>query len=231
MKTQINNPALKFLPIAFIAAASFFSSCKKNNDDDTTNASLNANVKVVNAADGSQSQDFYLDNVKLDASAVAYAQGSNYFSEKQGSHTAKFTNSGSTTANVSFNVSLQADSNYTIYYTLNGSTSASVVTTDNLTAPAANMAKVRFINLSNAFTANVDFGLSATSKLITNLAARVVSAYSQVAAGTTFYLYSAGSVTTMLTIPATTIQAGKIYTIYVSGSTTLDLTYNIVAEN
>ncbi|WP_179412433.1 DUF4397 domain-containing protein [Mucilaginibacter sp. E4BP6] len=230
MKTQINKPLLKFLPVAFIAAGSLFASCNKNNDA-SVNGSLSAKVKVVNTVDGSSAQDFYLDNVKLDASAVAYEQSSDYLAAKSGSHTAKFTNSGSTTANVSFNVSLQTDSNYTIYYTSNGSASSSVVTTDNLTAPAANMAKVRFINLSNAVTTNVDFGVSATSKLITNLAARAVSAYSQVTAGTTFYLYSAGSINAMLTIPATTIQAGKIYTIYISGSTTLDLTYNIVAEN
>jgi hypothetical protein len=229
MKIQINKPSLKFLPIAFIAAASIFTSCNKGNY--TGSASLNAKVKIVNAVDGSAAQDLYLDNVKLDASAVAYTQSSDYLTAKSGSHAAKFTNSGSTTANVSFNVSLQADSIYTIYYTSNGSASSSVITTDNLTAPAANMAKVRFVNLSNAVTSNVDFGISATSKLVTNLAARTASAYSQVAASTTFYLYSAGSINAMLTIPATTIQTGKIYTIYISGSTTLDLTYNIVAEN
>jgi hypothetical protein len=231
MKIQFNKPSFKLLPVAFIAAASIFTSCNKNNNQGSANGALNAKVKIVNTVDGSSAQDFYIDNVKLDASAVAYTQSSDYLSTKSGSHTAKFTNSGSTTANVSFNVSLQADSNYTIYYTANGSTTASVVTTDNLVAPAANMAKVRFINLSNAVTSNVDFGISATSKLITNLAARAVSAYSQVAANTTFYLYSAGSINAMLTIPATTIQAGKIYTIYISGSTTLDLNYNIVAEN
>jgi hypothetical protein len=230
MKIQIKKSAITFLPLVFIASASVFTSCKKGNDS-AVNASLSAKVKIVNTADGSSPQDFYLDNVKLDASAVAYTQSSDYLTAKSGSHTAKFTNSGSATANVSFNVSLQADSSYTIYYTSNGSASSSVVTTDNLTAPAANMAKVRFVNLSNAVSSNVDFGVSATSKLATNLAARAVSAYSQVAAGTTFYLYSAGSANSMLTIPATTIQAGKIYTIYISGSTTLDLTYKIVAEN
>ncbi|MHB8208063.1 DUF4397 domain-containing protein [Mucilaginibacter sp.] len=230
MKIQIKKTTLKFLPLVFIASASIFTSCKKGNDS-AINASLNAKVKIVNAVDGSSPQDLYLDNAKLDASAVAYTQSSDYFTAKSGSHAAKFTNSGSTTANVSFNVSLQADSSYTIYYTGDGSASSSVVTTDNLTSPAANMAKVRFVNLSNAVTSNVDFGISATSKLVTNLAARTVSTYNQIAAGTTFYLYSAGSINAMLTIPTTTIQAGKIYTIYISGSTTLDLTYNIVAEN
>ncbi|MFI5157523.1 MAG: DUF4397 domain-containing protein [Sphingobacteriales bacterium] len=230
MKIQISKPSLNLLPVVFFAAASVFTSCNKNNDA-SANASLNAKVKIVNTVDGSSAQDFYLDNAKLNSSAVAYTQSSDYLTAKSGSHTAKFTNSGSTTSNVSFNVSLKADSSYTIYYTANGSTTASVVTTDNLTAPAANMAKVRFVNLSNAVTSNVDFGVSATSKLVSNLAARTASAYSQIAAGTTFYLYSTGSANAMLTIPATTIQAGKIYTIYVSGSTTLNLTYNIVAEN
>lgn len=230
MKIQMIKPTLKLFPLAFIAAASIFTSCKKGNDS-AVNASLNAKVKIVNTVDGSSPQDMYLDNAKLNSSAIAYAQSSDYLTAKSGSHAAKFTNSGSATANVSFNVSLQADSSYTIYYTSNGSTNSSVVTTDNLTAPAANMAKVRFVNLSNAVTSNVDFGVSATSKLVTNLAARSVSAYSQVTAGTTFYLYSTGSINSMLTIPTTTLQAGKIYTVYISGSTTLDLTYNIVAEN
>lgn len=229
MKNYLSKTHFKFLPILLIGATSVFTSCNKDNVNGS--ASLNAKVKIVNAVDGSASQDLYLDNVKLDASAVAYGQSSDYLTEKSGNHAAKFTDSGSTTANTSFNVSLQADSSYTIYYTSNGSVTSSIITTDNLTAPAANMAKVRFVNLSNAVTGNVDFGLSATSKLVTNLAARTVSAYSQIATGATFYLYSTGSINAMLTIPATTIQAGKIYTIYISGSTNLDLTYNIVTEN
>ena len=229
MKKYFKKPQLKFLPILFIGVASAFTSCKKDNSNG--GSATTAKVKIVNAADGSASQDLYIDNVKLDASAVAYTQSSDYFTENAGSHSAKFTNTGSTTANVAFNVTLQADSSYTIYYTGSNATQGSIVTTNNLTAPSAGMARVRIINLSTAAAANIDFGLSATSKLVTNLAYRAVSAYNTINANTALYLYAAGSIDAMLNIPATTIQAGKIYTIYISGSTAIDIKYNIVAEN
>lgn len=229
MKTFKNTLEFKYLFLFVVIVMAAFSSCKKDNNDDTTG--LSAYVMVTNAAEGSSAQDFYMDNAKVNSSAVAYTQSSDYLTANSGDHQARFSNSGSTTANASFSLSLQPGQYYSVYYTGGASASSSAVTTqDDRTPPPSGKAKVRFIHLSSAAASSVDFGLSATNKLVTGLAYKAASAYYTVDANTTFALYAAGSATASLSIP-TTIQAGKIYIVYVSGSTTATITYHVVAQN
>lgn len=229
MNTIKNTPGFKYLFFLIVFAIAALSSCKNNDED--VNASVKAHVMITNAAEGSSAQDMYVDDNKVNASAVAYTQSSGYNDVSAGDHQAKFVNSGSTTANASFSLSLQAGQYYSLYYTGGGTGSANyVVAQDDMSAPPSGKAKVRFIHLSSAAAATVDFGLSATNKLVTGLAYRAASAYYTVDANTTFLLYASGSATSSLSIP-TTIQAGKIYTIYVSGSTTTDISYHVIAQN
>lgn len=230
MKTFKNTLQFKYLFLLVIFAIAALTSCKKDDD-----ASLNgtAYIMVTNAAEGSAAQDFYLDNAKLNASAVAYTQSTSYLNSTPGSHTAYFSNTGTTTANTSLSFSTSLGGYYSVYYTGGASASSSsyVVAQDDQSAPSSGKAKVRFIHLaSGAANTAVDFGINATNKLVTGLAYKAVSAYNTVDANTTFSLYAAGSTTALLSIPVT-IQAGKIYTIYVSGSTTATLSYHIIAQN
>jgi len=223
---SIKLPNLFILLLVGLTAA--FTSCTKDNGSGNT---ATAHVRIVNAFDGSASQDLYLDNVKLNSSAVAYAQNTDYLSAMAGSHNAKFTNSGSATANVAFSVSLQASNYYTIYYTTNDTTKSAFVTHDNATAaPSTGKAKVRFVQLSSAAASTVDFGIASSTKLATNLAYKVMSDYYEVDANTSFSLYASGSQSVLLSIP-TSVQAGKIYTVYVSGATALTLSAHVIAEN
>jgi len=227
MKNEsIKLPSLFILLLVGIAAA--FTSCSKDKNNNNTPS---AHVRIVNAFEGSASQDLYLDNTKVNSSAVAYAQNTDYLSAMAGSHNGKFTNSGSATANVAFSVSLQASNYYTIYYTSNDTTKSALVTHDDTTAtPSTGKAKVRFVQLSSAAASAVDFGITSSSKLVTNLAYKAVSTYYEVDANTSFSLYASGSQTVLLSIP-TSVQAGKIYTVYVSGATALTLSAHVIAEN
>ncbi len=224
MKTKFNLPSPKLLSILFstaLLATVCLSSCKKN---DNNQAGISANVMAVNAAQGSAAQDFYVDNNKLSTSAITYAQNTNYISISNGSHTAEFRNS--TTVNSSVGVNFAPGSYNTIYFTNNNET---VVTQDDRTPPPSGKARIRFVHLASAVTGAVDIGLATGNKLVTNLAYKAASAYYDVDAATAFSLYLAGSSSSALSIP-TTIQAGKIYTIYVSGSTIPTLKYNIVVQ-
>ena len=72
MKTIFDSKKLRSLSLALITIILFaagLSSCSKN---DNSNSSTSAYVQVSNAADGSSSQDFFVDNTKLTTSAVAY---------------------------------------------------------------------------------------------------------------------------------------------------------------
>lgn len=227
MKIIKSKSRLTLLTLLFAGITGLFASCSK---DDSNTTSAYASVKIVNAVRGSAAQDLYIDNTKLNTSAVAYGQSSDFLSAKSGDHQAKFTNTGSATANTAFTLSLQGSGHYTIYYTGNDTTNTSFTTQNDITAPAAGKAKVRFIQLSTALASAVDFGVTGSSKLATSLTYKAVTAYYEVDPNTTFSLYASGSLTAFLSIPAA-LQAGKVYTIYTSGNTALSVTYNIVAEN
>lgn len=230
MKNSRNTLGFKYLFLLIIITVAALSSCKK--DEDNKSANNMASIMVTNSAEGSASQDLMLDNATVSGSTVAYAQSSNYLTVKSGDHQAKFVNSGSATANATFNTSFQSGQHYSIYYTGDASSSSSsyLVTQDDLSAPAAGKAKVRFIHLSSAAASTIDLGIAAGNKIVNGLAYKAASAYYTVDANTTFLLYASGSATVALNM-ATTVQAGKIYTIYVSGSSVATITYHVVAQN
>jgi len=232
MKTLTNKGSFKYLFLFVAAGIAGLSSCKKD-DNPSSPAVIKqaAYVSITNAVEGSLAQDLYLDGVKvnLSAQAVSYGQTSSYLTSTEGTHAGNFTNTNTTTATASVNVTFTGGQYYSIYYTGSGSGQSSVTLVDDLTAPAAGKAKVRFVQLSQALTAGVDFGINATTKLVSNLAYKAASAYNSVDANTTFFLYASGSTTATLSLPVT-IEAGKIYTIYVSGNTTATLKYNVVVQ-
>jgi hypothetical protein len=198
-------------------------SCSKN---DSNSVSLSAYVTAVNSAEASAPQDFYADNSKINASGLAYTQTTAYLAVQAGDHQVQFKTSGTTTVNSSSTISTVGNNYYTVFYTDDKST----VTTHDERAASSGKARVRFINLSSAVTSGVDFGLTAGNKLASGLAYKAASAYYDVDAATTFSLYAAGSSTVMLSIPAT-IQAGHIYTIYISGATQATVTYHVLVQN
>lgn len=229
MKTSpiwFNKP---LLTVVLFSILGFASSCSK--DDDDASASGTAHVMIVNSVEGSSAQDFYLDNAKVNSQAVAYTQTNGYFDVAAGNHKADFKTSGSTTVTSTSNVDLQAGKYYTIYYSGSGSTTSTVTTEDDLSAPAAGMAKVRFVHLSSAAASAIDLGVTGGSKLVTGLAYKTASAYYSVAPATSFQIFTAGSATSSLTLNSLGLQAGKIYTVYVSGSSTTSISYHVIVNN
>jgi len=225
MKAYFNfkNPkTLSILFAAFVLISIGITGCKKNNDTEVTGTAF---VRAVNSAEASAPQDFYVDDNKQNTSALAYTQTSSYSTVTAGAHNAQFRTSGTTTVNVSGGVFLNPNTYSTFYYC---SDNTAVPVQDDNTNPQTGKARVRFINLSAALNSNVDFGLTAGNKIVTNLAYKTASAYNEVDAATSFSLYAAGSSSAALTIP-TTIQAGKIYTIVISGNAAV--TYNVYVQN
>jgi len=228
MKTKSNFKTPKTLSFSFflfllaITVTSMIS-CNKNSD----NANVSANVMAVNSAQASSPQDFYVDNAKVNSSAIAYTQNSGYTSIGSGNHAAQFKTSATASVNTSFNFSASPAAYYTVVFTDNNT--ASTYQNDR-TTPQSNNARVRFINVSSALTGNVDFANNTGASVVAGLAYKAASAYSEIAAGTTFKLSASGSSTVLLNIPVT-LQAGHIYTIFISGATSATITYTLVAES
>lgn len=223
MKTSNRFINLKFKGIlsGLIAVTMLVSSCSKN--DNKIVVEGEAKVMVANSASGSQPQDFYLSSTKLTASAVVYNESTSYITTPAGNDLkAEFKNSGSTTANFTGYVNLASGENYTFFYTstVNGSGNSSAVFKDDKTSPAAGKAKVRFVNLAQGL-ASANLIVSGGASWASNVAFGTASNYFEVDPGTfTLQTVLSTSISTTANLGSFTLQAGKIYTIYTSGSLT-----------
>ncbi|HTK19039.1 MAG TPA: DUF4397 domain-containing protein [Mucilaginibacter sp.] len=227
MKTSSKSKNLRSLSLSIVAVALLalvLSSCSKKNDE---NENMSAYVKVTNAAEGSAAQDFYLDDAKLTASAVTYGSSSDFVAASTGNHQGKFEDSGTATVNASFSLSLQAGKYYSVFYA-DGKSYGSFA--DDRTTPQSGKIRIRFINLCSALGTAADFGITTGSKVASNLAYKAASAYYDVDPSVALSLYATGSSNALLSIPGT-FEAGHIYTIYISGTTTASITAHVIAEN
>lgn len=212
------------------AMVAVFPSCTKDDAGAGLNLTGTVNLRIVNGAEGSGAQDFFLDNTKVNSSAVAYTETTAYTTTNAGSRQGQFKASGSSTTTASANLVFEKDKYYTVYLGGSASSSSVVATSDDMTPPPSGKARVRFVHLSSAVTSGIDLAITGGAKIVSGLAYQTASAYNDVDANTAFTLYSAGSATAALTIPAF-VQAGKIYTIFISGSSTATVSYHVTAQN
>ncbi|MDB5004740.1 MAG: hypothetical protein JWQ34_2965 [Mucilaginibacter sp.] len=219
MKAKL-NPRSIFLSSVALLIITAFTSCSKKAE--VTGTSY---IQVTNASQAASPIDFYVDNTKKNNTALAYNQSSGYISVTSTDHPALIKTSASGVIAATFNISPQPNVYYSIFYF--GANTAAYQ--DDMTAPQSGKARIRFINLNLGVTTNVDLGISGGAIIVSNLIAALASDYLEVAPGTTFSLYASGSSTVLLSIP-TNIQAGHIYTIYVSGVTQADLAATVLLQ-
>ena len=211
MKLKLYQKNLTFVYLAFAAlllVATSLTSCKKK-----TEVTGTFYLAFVNAGETSSPIDFYVDNNKVNAAALSYNQNISYFSLSSTDHTALIKTSASGVVLTSFNLSPQAGTYYSIFY-VDGTT---IAYNDDPTPPQSGKARVRFINLNLGMTGNLDIGITGGSVLAASLPNALNSSYYEVAPGSSFSFYATGTTTSLLTL-STTIQAGHIYTIYLSGA-------------
>jgi len=205
----------------FIVLSMLVSSCMKDNAEPIIEGT--AKVMIVNAASGSAAQDFYLNDSKVNSQAVAYSESTSYISTDAGNgRKGEFRNAGSTTVNFTGYVDLYPNENYTFFYTakVDGAGNSSAVFKDEKTSPAANKAKLRFVNLAEGF-AGANLLISGGATLASNIAFGTASNFSEVDPGTlTLQIALATGTSNAANLGAFTLEAGKIYTIYTSGSLT-----------
>jgi hypothetical protein len=213
-----NIRKLVLLVAPFIVLALGLSSCAKDGSVDNQNSFL----LVTNAAETSGPQDFFSDSTKL-TSSLAYGSSSAFLPTASGSHLGRFKNSGTTNVNTSFNMVLQGEQSYNVFY-VNGGSYA--IFPNDRSAPQSGKARIRFINLS---ATNIDLVASGGAVLASDLTFKSASAFTDIDPSTSFTVNAAGSSSSILNIPAT-FQAGHGYTVYISGATALTITPHIITE-
>lgn len=218
---QFSKYQFSGLITGLLVAVMLVTSCSK--DDNELVISGEAKVMIVNGASGSQAQDFYLDNTKVNSEAVAYSQNTAYLTTAAGNgRKAEFKNSGSTNVNFTGYLDLAPNENYTIFYTgkADGSGNSSAAFKDDKSSPSPNKAKLRFVNLAEGL-ASANLLVTGGAVFASNVAFGTASNFSEVDPGTfTLQTVLASSTSTSANLSSFTLQAGKIYTIYTSGSLT-----------
>jgi len=209
--------------------AAMISSCKKDDIDETGSA----NLKVVNASSASSDQSFLLANKTVVSGGLSFGDATDYIATNSGNNLqAEFRNEGASTAFASDDVDLDNGSNYTVFLAGDGQSARVKLYQDDLSAPASGQAKIRFIHLSDAAPANIDIRNASGDNLATNLAHDASSNYLNVAPGVlSLQVFATGQSTSIGTFNLSAFTAGNIYTVYITGSTSDNITVRQITHN
>jgi hypothetical protein len=175
-----------------------------------------ANVKVVHASPDAPGVDLLLDNAKLNSAPLTFPNNTGYLQLDAGQRNVKVQASANSATVINADVTLMDKMNYTIFAVNTLSNIEPLVLTDDLTAPAAGKAHVRFVHLSPDAPAVDIFVKGSAQALFPNQAFKDATAFTPVDAGTVDLEVRAGG-SVVLTVPNVTLADGKIYTIFANG--------------
>jgi hypothetical protein len=204
-----------------LALATTFTSCKKDDVDDNGSA----NLKVVNASSTSSAQSFYLAGSTVIQGGLAFSDASNYLVTNSGNNlNLEFRNEGSTSVYASNRFDLDRGAYYSVFLAGDGQSARVKLYKDDLTAPSSGKAKVRFIHLSDAAPANIDIRSNSTTNVVANLQRDNASNYIEIDPTlASLQVYAAGQSTSLGNFNLSAFASGKIYTVYVTGSTSISV--------
>ncbi|GAA4198229.1 hypothetical protein GCM10022289_06660 [Pedobacter jeongneungensis] len=214
--------------ILFISLATFgLTSCKKNDGGEV--AKGQAKVKMVNASLADVHQDVYMDNEKLTTVALAFGETSEYLKVPSGSRSVSYTGTNNTTTDTSLNFTPSIT--YTTFLVTNKKGELEIVSyEDNLSNTESTKAKIKLINLTPNFTTGINVMVQAGTQFVNGLLFKEASNYFTVDAGMNLRYNVVGS-GSVKTIEGTSLEGGKIYTIWFSGTTAATLDAHIITDN
>ncbi len=218
-----------FTGIAILTLTTGLISCKKNDVDE----SGSANLKVVNASPSSTPQGFYLANSTVVQGGLVYGNNRDYIATNSGSNLeAQFRNEGSTAPYGVGKFSLDQGNYYTVFLAGDGQAARVKLFKDDMAAPAAGKAKVRFIHLSDAAPENIDIKRLAGDNLVVNLKRDASSNYIAIDPGLlSLQVFATGQSSGLAQFDVSSFVDGKIYTVYITGSTAADIEVQKLTHN
>lgn len=199
-----------------LLAVSLFSSCKRNDPYDFKDT-ITADVNLINASPDAPATQLYVEDILRTPSGVSFGQASGYYKTLLGDQDVVIKSASGEATLSSSHVQFDAFNSYTFFLVGQNSNLGMLMVTDDLVAPAAGKAKIRFVNAApNAASASLNIG---GNVIATNQSFRAVSPSVEITAGTYAVVLSnvAGGTTTTNTTANTTFQSGKIYTVYAKG--------------
>jgi hypothetical protein len=202
--------------IGMIVAIGLLTGC---NSDDTTVApgpAGSGQVLVIHASPDAPAVDLLVNNTVV-ASGLMFPNNTGYLAVPAGTPNVKVRVAGTTATVIDANLPITANTSYTVIAADSVARLAPVVLTDNLSAPAAGKAHVRFVHLSPNAPA-VDIALRGGAVVFSNTAFKASTPFTPLDAGTyNLEVRVAGTSTVVLSLPNTTFAEGGIYTVFAKG--------------
>lgn len=202
--------------LSFLALGiTLFTSCSKDEDPAPTPT---AKVLVAHASPNAPGVDLLVDGTKQNTAALNFPANTGYLTVNAGSRNIKVNVTGTSTTVIDANVTFEANKNYSVFAIDSVSKISAIVLGDDLTTPASGKAHVRFVHLCPNAPA-VDIAVASSGAVVfPNTAFKSGTAFKPLDAGTyNLDVRVAGTSTVALTLPAITLQAGKIYTVFAKG--------------
>jgi hypothetical protein len=221
----------KFVNAILLSAATImiFSSC----DDNKVDPFGSANLKVVNAAPNSGSQKFIMANIPFISNLGYLDHSVSYLKVTSGNNLiTEYRDNSNYDLYASEKLNLDDEKTYTVYLTGESQNEAKIrMYQDDLSEPASGKAKVKFIHLSGGAPSMIDLS-DVNGNLTTSLGQYNQSSYVEINAGSHLIkAHAAGQSETVATLESTEFLAGKIYTVYLLGSTTSNLSIHTLIHN
>jgi hypothetical protein len=175
------------------------------------------NLLTVHASPGTPGVDLLIDDA-VEGAGLTYPNNTGYLSFAAGIRNIKVNLAGTATTAIEADLRLDVDGNYTVFAVDTGANLGPLVLVDDLTAPAAGFAHVRFVHLSpDAPPVNIDVG-GGGGRLFADYEFKEASAFTPVATGTydlEVRLVSDNSL--VLPLNGIVLEDGKIYTVFARG--------------
>lgn len=218
-----------FTAMTTLLLMSLFSSCKKNevNESETTY------LKVVNASPGSEAQSFLLAGKALISDGLNFTDASNYIQTFTGTRlVAEFRNGSAGATYATGELWLYENEHFTVFLAGGGSSTRVKLFNDDMSAPDNGKARVRFIHLSNDAPSDVRIEYPDGDDLVTNLSRDTQSGYKNVDPGTLSFKVTGTALGKLVgDYEVSGLQAGKIYTVYLAGTSDAGTTAHLVLHN
>jgi len=214
MKTKNYFGVSTKIIFSLLALALFVASCKKDFGNSEVEAS---GLGFVHASPTTKALDFFIDNQKVNT--LTYTKDLGYYAVFPGTRVVGIARKDSLGYLSSGYANLNSGGFYSIFIVDTLNTVKLVMFQDDLKAPSAEKAKVRFINLSpDAGTLDLAVQGASTS-LFTSKAYKQKSDFAEIdpSDNYTFQIKQTGSATVRSSVSAVKIEKGKIYTIWAKG--------------
>lgn len=218
MKLKYNVLSVLFLVVVAVMVVPFISSCNK----DSANASptgLNTQLNIIHLCpDLLKPVDLFINLRQQNTRSFVYGVPSGYLYLSSLATPLEIRSAQSNLILFSKDTALRQNTRYTVFITglVADNTRSSIFVTDTDSAPKQGNGKVRFINAS-ARSVNVDVTANDVTAFA-NQGFKAVTKYLELPAGVyDFKVYQRGTTTILYDLKNSTIQDGRLYTLYTQG--------------